>query len=117
MTRRPETYIYDALQAANAIEAFVVGQGYADYQESALLRSAVERQFEIIGEALNRLRQLDVELFARVRGGRQAIGLRNILIHGYASVDDAIVWATLEQDLPLMQVDLETLIASNPSDQ
>ena len=59
MTRRPETYIYDALQAANAIEAFVVGQGYADYQESALLRSAVERQFEIIGEALNRLKQLD----------------------------------------------------------
>lgn len=45
MTRKPETYIYDALQAARAIEAFVAGRGYADYQESALLRSAVERQF------------------------------------------------------------------------
>lgn len=111
MSRRPETFLYDALHAVNAVREFTAGKRYADYQRSALLRSAVERQLEIVGEALSRLRALDTDKFGAIRGGRQAIGLRNVLIHGYASVEDAIVWDTLERDLPGMREDLESQLA------
>jgi uncharacterized protein with HEPN domain len=53
MERDPRAYLWDILQAANAIEEFIAGLDAAGYAQSALVRAAVERQFEIIGEALN----------------------------------------------------------------
>lgn len=57
-----------------------------------MLRSAVERQFEIIGEALTRLVTFDGTLAAQLSEHRRIIAFRNILIHGYANVDDRLVW-------------------------
>jgi uncharacterized protein with HEPN domain len=69
----------------------------------ALLRSAVERQFEIIGEALAQLARRDPTRAAQVPDYRQVIALRNVLIHGYADVDDELVWALLTTRLPSLQ--------------
>jgi hypothetical protein len=57
-----------------------------------MLRAAVERQFEIIGEAVGNLSKIDPQSAERIRGYRRLIAFRNVLIHGYAEVDDQLVW-------------------------
>ena len=61
-----------------------------------MLRSAVERQFEIMGEAFVGLRRVDPELAAMIPDPRHIVAFRNVLIHGYATVDDRLVWAVIE---------------------
>ncbi len=89
-------YLYDIQQAAEFIASFTAGKAFADYEADALLRSAVERQFEIIGEALARLARLDETLASRISEYRRIIAFRNILIHGYADIDHRIVWDIIE---------------------
>lgn len=110
MSRRLEKYLYDVLRAAEAIRQFTAGKDFDEYRADLLLRSAVERQFEIIGEALSQLRRLDAGMVEKIKASRQAIGLRNILIHGYAEVDDEIVWRTLQDDLPGLHQDVAELM-------
>lgn len=86
----PKAYLWDALRAAELVRGFARGQSFADYQSDVMLRSAVERQFEIIGEALNRLSKADPEIASRIPELRRIVAFRNILIHGYATVDDAL---------------------------
>lgn len=97
MRRDPRTYLWDALHAVDSISAFVRGRSFADYDADELLRSAVERKFEITGEALNQLSKIDGERAARVPGHRQIVGFRNILIHGYAHVDNVLVWQAIDE--------------------
>jgi uncharacterized protein with HEPN domain len=75
------------------------------------LRSGVERQLEIIGEALNSMSRADAELASRVPDLRNIVGLCNILIHGYAEVDDARVWELIHDHLPTLRDTLQTLLA------
>lgn len=109
MPRDPRTYLWDALAGLDSISAFVRGRSFADYDSDELLRSAVERKFEIIGEALNQLSKVDAELAARVPGLRQIVGFRNILIHGYARVDDVQVWQAIDE-LPELRAVLAALL-------
>jgi uncharacterized protein with HEPN domain len=76
-----------------------------------MLRSAVERQFEIIGEALNQALVLDPSLALRISGAPRIIVFRNRLIHGYATVSDEVVWRVVEGSLPLLQREVQTLLA------
>jgi uncharacterized protein with HEPN domain len=68
-----------------------------------MLRSAVERQFEIVGEALGQLAKLDESLASRIHEYRRIIAFRNILIHGYAEVDNRLVWDIVESKLPTLR--------------
>jgi uncharacterized protein with HEPN domain len=79
---------------------------------NAMLRSAVERQLEILGEACSRLDKLDANWAYTVPDIRLAIGLRNRIIHGYDAVDDAMVYETVQEDLPALRAVLAT--AQNP---
>jgi uncharacterized protein with HEPN domain len=83
--------IYDLDQAIDLINKFTAGKRFKDYQDDALLRSAVERQMEIIGEALNRLKKVDPIILVRISGYSRIIGFRNVLAHGYDSISDEIV--------------------------
>lgn len=68
-----------------------------------MLSSAVERQFEILGEAVKRVRDKDEEfLETAITGWRGAISFRNILAHGYDHLDDEIIWGIVEGDLPIL---------------
>lgn len=104
-------YLHDILQAAHGIRRFRDGKTYDDYVSDLMFRSAVERQFEIIGEALNQLGKFDPATQARVRNFRNIIGFRNILIHGYAELDDSLVWNALTTKLPQLEEDASELLA------
>lgn len=92
MRRDPRAYLWDARQAAERVVQFVTGRTWEEYQADALLRSAVERQFEIVGEALNKLRQADARVAAEITDLPRIVAFRNVLIHGYATIDDQLVW-------------------------
>lgn len=99
--------LHDIEQAARRIVDFTSGKSVGDYAADMLLRSAVERQFEIIGEAVNRLDKANPGLAAQIRSHKKIIAFRNILIHGYDIVSDKVVWNTIEIDLPMLFEDLQ----------
>ena len=92
MPRDPGKYLYDMLRACQQIHAFTAGLSFDDYLNTSLVRSAVERQFEILGEALNQLRHHAPQLTESVPEKSKIIRFRNILIHGYFVIDHEIVW-------------------------
>ncbi len=100
----------DVRRAAGLITSFVEGKTLADYTADALLRSAVERQFEIIGEALNRLARRDPTLAASIQHSPRIVAFRNILIHGYDLVDHDLVWGVIETHLPVLYEQVEALL-------
>ncbi len=97
-------------EACELIESFVAGKSFDDYAADALLRSGVERQFEILGEALSRLLQIAPELSNRISDTRRIISFRNRLIHGYASVADEIVWGVIEANLEKLKDEVKLLL-------
>jgi uncharacterized protein with HEPN domain len=76
-----------------------------------MLKSAVERQFGVIGEALARLAKADSFVAEQVTDHRRIIAFRNILAHGYATVDDRIVWGVVETSLPGLMNSVDALLA------
>jgi uncharacterized protein with HEPN domain len=96
------TYLFDIAQACVLLRQFTAGKTFADYAADPLLRSAVERQFEIIGEALNQALHRDPSLAARISDAGRIIAFRNRLIHAYASIADEVVWGVLETNLPTL---------------
>lgn len=103
MRRDPRAYLWDIREAVDSIAVFVEGLDESGYCANAMVKSAVERQLEIIGEALNQLSMVDQRLAEQIPQRRQAIGLRNVLIHGYAKVNDALVWRTVCSDVPALR--------------
>lgn len=110
MSPDPRAWLFDITDAGQRLGRFIAGKRWSDYQNDELLRAGVERQFEIIGEALNRLRRQSPDLAARIREHERIIGFRNILIHGYAVVEDEVVWSAASEKLPLLLEDVEALL-------
>jgi uncharacterized protein with HEPN domain len=105
-------YLYDIQQAAKLLTQFSQGKSFDDYTKDAMLRSAVERQFEIIGEALSQLSKTDPACAERISEYRRIIAFRNILIHGYAELDNRLVWGVVEAKLPVLYREVTDLLAS-----
>lgn len=103
MRRDPRAYLWDAQHAADLVAKFSNGKSFSDYESDELLKSAVERQFEIIGEALNQLSKVAPELAASIPDLPRIVAFRNVLVHGYATVDDALVWQLVADKLPGLQ--------------
>lgn len=106
-------YLFDMHQAADLIARFTEGRTFEDYATDPMLRSAVERQFEILGEALGKLKKLDLELAGRISDHRRIIAFRNVLIHGYDVVLDEVVWGVVETQIPVLRVALAELLAAD----
>jgi uncharacterized protein with HEPN domain len=116
MPRDPRCYLWDALRAAESVQAFLRGKSYEVFIEDDLVRSAVERQLQIIGEALSQLARVDRQSASQVAELRRIIAFRNILVHGYAAIDYATVWRLIEDKLPELRMNLKMLLsASDPS--
>jgi uncharacterized protein with HEPN domain len=102
-------YLLDALTACRAITSFTAGKSFSEYSSDLLLRSAVERQFEILGEAFNRIDNMDKSFRSKNPSLGSIIGMRNRIIHGYDSVDDNIVWDAVLKHIPTLKEWLESL--------
>jgi uncharacterized protein with HEPN domain len=114
MTNRLPKHLHDALTAAGRARQFL-GELDADaYRGNLLVRSAVERQLEILGEACRRVLDEAPDLRDRVPDLALAVGLRNQLIHGYDRIVDSVVVATVQRDLPRLQGWLEAELARFP---
>jgi uncharacterized protein with HEPN domain len=111
MRRNPHSFLWDVCDSADAIASFIQGRDFDAYMADRMLRSAVERQFEIIGEALSQLSKIEPALAARVSDIRRIVGFRNTLIHGYDRVDDASVWRIVAEDLPSLRREAAALLA------
>jgi len=102
-------YLWDASQAAERIARFTVDRDFDGYMADELSRAAVERQFEIVGEALGRLAREAPEIAAQIPDLGRIIAFRNMLIHGYASVDHVRVWGVIVGQLPQLRAVLSRL--------
>ena len=102
MQRDPRAYLSDILEAAAAIQEATSTIDAAGYGKSRLIRSAVEREFIIIGEALKLISHRDPQLFAAIPEGRQIIDFRNLLTHEYLNVSVQVVWGAIQTDLPVL---------------
>lgn len=111
MKRDPKVYLWDAKRAIDSIKQFTSGKNLADYVADQMLRSAVERQFEIMGEALSQLAKTAPDVGAQIPDLPRIVAFRNILIHGYAVVDNEIVWRAIQENLPDLLTVLQNLLA------
>jgi uncharacterized protein with HEPN domain len=103
-------YLFDIAQACDLLTQFTKGKTFTDYSVDALLRSAVERQFEVVGEALNQILRLCPDLSNRISDCRRIVAFRNRLIHAYSFVSDEVVWGVLETNLPTLRREVQSLL-------
>jgi len=85
------------------------------FMQDRLLRQAVERNFDIIGEAVNRLSNRDPEVVARISVPEQIVSFRNAIIHGYDVIDYPTVWQAIHSSLPVLQAEVEALLNATES--
>ncbi|WP_094556943.1 HepT-like ribonuclease domain-containing protein [Synechococcus sp. 1G10] len=103
MARDISAYLCDIIDACNSISSILVDISIETYVATREKRSAVEREFILIGEAASMLAKFWPDRFKRLSDGRKAIGFRNILTHNYASVDYETVYETALNDVPKLR--------------
>ena len=97
-----KTWLYDILNAIREIESFFIDRPkeFLNYQNDVRTKRAVERNIEIIGEAMSRILKQDETI--KITNSRRVVALRNRIIHGYDSVSDDVIWATVIRHLPIL---------------
>lgn len=110
MTDEVRKRLLDAVRACDAIQDFVSGIGFSRYENDLMVRSAVERQLEIIGEALGQAANTDKAVEEEIPAIPRIVALRNRVIHGYDSVDEEIVWDIVQNNLPALKSQLTELL-------
>ncbi len=106
MKRDIKKYLYDISTSIESIFEYLGPErDFFYYQENKLLRRAIEREIEIIGEAMNRI--LKIEPDYQIENARQIVDTRNWVIHGYDKVDDVIIWGIISKHLPKLQEEVK----------
>ena len=104
--------LYDVRESVADILRYVGQKSKGEYDADDMLRAAVERKYLIIGEALNRIKKIDLMTFMKIRESDKIIGFRNILAHGYDQIDDDVSWMIICDKLPILRNDIHVLIGS-----
>lgn len=100
--RSLKKYLYDVQQSIDSIYEYLGNKrDFFEYERNKQLRRAVERELEIIGEAVNHLLALDETI--AIDNARRIVDLRNFVIHGYDKVDNVIIWGVISKDLPKLK--------------
>jgi uncharacterized protein with HEPN domain len=114
MQRDPRAFLWDVREATLSIQTFTTGLDMTAYENNELVQAAVERKFEVIGEALNQLSKLDGAMAAQLPDLPQIVAFRNQLIHGYATVNPSTVWTIIQQSLPGLITVVQALLSEQP---
>lgn len=112
MQRSAAAYLADVVDACDAIETVLRDIDLAAYLSNRQVRSSVEREFMIVGEAVSSLGRLAPQLAAGVSHARLIVGFRNQLAHDYASIDDETVLAIAQHDVPVLRKECAALLES-----
>ena len=107
-------YFQDILEACNSIEDVMSDVSLQEYRSKRAVRSDVEREFIIIGEAPRRVNALDETLFISISNSRAVVDFRNLLAHGYGAVDDNAVFGLVYSDLILLKAEVSVLLRCLP---
>lgn len=110
MPRDVRAYLADIIESCDAIIAALSGVDVEAYGHDRLVRSAVEREFTIIGEAMLVLSRNSPEVFARISQARRIVDFRNQLTHEYPNVNDTFVWAIADRDVPVLRLECLALL-------
>jgi uncharacterized protein with HEPN domain len=115
MDERILKWLYDVKLAIEEINGYFndVPKDFGAYQSNLMLRRAVERNLEIIGEAMNRIVKRDAGFENRITDAKAIIGLRNQVIHAYDGISDESIWSVLIDHLPKLYAQVEGLIGEN----
>lgn len=110
MDNEIKAWLYDILNAIMEIESFFNDRpkNFINYQNDIRTKRAVERNIEIIGEALNRILKSDETI--EIKNSRKIVDARNRIIHGYDSVSDDVVWGIVVRHLPILQIEIQNLL-------
>jgi uncharacterized protein with HEPN domain len=105
-----KTWLYDILSSINEIESYFVETPklFEVYQNDLRTKRAVERNIEIIGEAMSRILKEDNHI--QISNSRKIVDVRNRIIHGYDSVSDDVIWGIVIKNLPILQKEVEDLL-------
>ena len=109
-------YLWDMLDAARAIQKFIVSRSIEDYRSDRMLRGAVERHIEVIGEAANRVSRGFRAAHPEIPW-QQIVAQRNILAHEYGEIDDSLVWRVATDRIPELISYLEPIVPPLPSEE
>ena len=110
MARDLSAYLQDILEACNSIQDVMSDVSLEEYRRKRAVRSAVEREFIIIGEALRRVSSLDETLFCSISNSRAIVDFRNLLAHDYGAVDDDAVFGLVYSDLIVRKAEVSELV-------
>lgn len=109
MRRNPAKLCEDILRAVAEMEAFCHAKTFHDFRNNRGLQLIVERELEIIGEALARLRRDHPKHADQIHDLDKIIGLRNVLAHGYDILEHEILWDIVENKIPILKQDIQTM--------
>jgi uncharacterized protein with HEPN domain len=116
MNKQPDVYLDLAQQALERVPRFLAGRSLKEYLDDELCQSAVERQLEIAGDALGQLRKLYPELFSRIPEGPLIVAFRNVLAHGYATLDHRRVFDAATTKVATLSANISKLLKEYPED-
>ncbi len=105
-----KTWLFDILSSINEIESYYVETPkiFEVFQNDLRTKRAVERNIEIIGEAISRILKVESEI--EISNSRKIVDVRNRIIHGYDSVSDDVIWGIVIRNLPILQKEVEDLL-------
>lgn len=110
MDNNTRTWLYDILNAIMEIESFFIDipREFSHFKKDLRTKRAIERNIEIIGEAMSRILKEDTTII--ISNSRKLVDVRNRIIHGYDSVSDEIIWGIVTKHLPVLQKEIEVLL-------
>ena len=104
--------LFDIQTSINSIEDYLgTKRDFFEYKQNKLLRRGIEREIEIIGEAMSRILKIQPEF--RIENARKIVDTRNLVIHSYDNVDDVIIWNIVSNHLPKLKIEVDNLLDSN----
>ena len=106
--------VMDAVEACQKIQEYTAGHTLESYRQNSLRVDAVERRFEILGEAFNRIITADPSFRDHFPEVGKIIGARNRIAHGYDTVDDEVVWTAAQDNVPALMDKLAAWLKENP---